>query len=144
MRWFPPLPRFEPEQFATARPIDVSKAKQFKTGVDQLDAEGVIQALIEDGNTSRPIVATVGLLQMDVFKHRMRAEYNVEVELMGNGIEIARRTDDATAPELRAMGGIRIVTRADGVLLALFENKYRLERLLRDKPDLTLAPIVQA
>ena len=141
---FPPLPRFEPEQFATARPIDVSKAKQFKTGVDQLDAEGVIQALIEDGNTSRPIVATVGLLQMDVFKHRMRAEYNVEVELMGNGIEIARRTDDATAPELRAMGGIRIVTRADGVLLALFENKYRLERLLRDKPDLTLAPIVQA
>ena len=139
---FPPLPRFEPENFASARPLDVSKSKQFQTGVNQLDAEGVIQALIEDGNSSRPIIATVGVLQMDVFKHRMRAEYNVEIELLGNGIEVARRTDLATAPELRAMGGIRIAERADGVLLALFENKYRLERLLRDKPELTLAPIV--
>ena len=140
---FPPLPRFEPEVFATARPLDVSKAKQFKTGVDQLDAEGVIQALIEDGNSSRPIVATVGQLQMEVFQHRMRAEYNVPVELMSNGIQVARRTDAASAGKLREIGGIRIVERADGAMLALFENRYRLERLQRDEPDLTLAPIVQ-
>jgi peptide chain release factor 3 len=140
---FPRLPRFEPEVFATARPLDVSKAKQFKTGVEQLDAEGVIQALIEDGNSSRPIVATVGQLQMDVFKHRMRAEYNVEVELAGNGIQVARRTDPDTAQALREIGGIRIVERADGVLLALFENRFRLERLERDKPELTLKPIVE-
>ena len=139
---FPPLPRFEPEVFATARPLDVSKAKQFKSGVEQLDAEGVIQALIEDGNSSRPIVATVGQLQMDVFKHRMRAEYHVEVELASNGIQVARRTDAATAPKLREIGGIRLVDRSDGALLALFENKYRLERLQRDEPELTLKPIV--
>lgn len=140
---FPPLPRFEPEIFATARPLDVSKAKQFKTGVDQLDAEGVIQALIEDGNSSRPIVATVGQLQMDVFKHRMRAEYHVEVELAGNGIQVARRTDQASAPKLREIGGIRLAQRSDGALLALFENRYRLERLERDEPALTLRPVVE-
>jgi peptide chain release factor 3 len=139
---FPPLPRFEPEVFATARPLDVSKAKQFRTGVEQLDAEGVIQALIEDGNHSRPIVATVGALQMDVFKHRMRAEYKVEVELGGNAIQVARRTDAASAQKLREIGGIRIVDRSDGALLALFENKYRLERLQRDHPALTLKPMV--
>jgi len=139
---FPRLPRFEPEVFASARPLDVSKAKQFRTGVEQLDAEGVIQALIEDGNHSRPIIATVGALQMDVFKHRMRAEYNVEVELGGNSIQVVRRTDAATAQKLREIGGIRIADRSDGALLALFENKYRLERLQRDEPSLTLKPMV--
>lgn len=139
---FPPLPRFEPEVFASARPLDVSKAKQFRTGVEQLDAEGVIQALIEDGNHSRPIIATVGALQMDVFKHRMRAEYNVEVELGGNSIQVVRRTDAATAQKLREIGGIRIADRSDGALLALFENRYRLERLQRDEPTLTLKPMV--
>jgi len=139
---FPPLPRFEPEIFATARPLDVSKSKQFRTGVEQLDAEGVIQALIEDGNSSRPIIATVGQLQMDVFKHRMRAEYNVEVELASNGIQVARRTDQASTQKLREIGGIRLADRTDGALLALFENRYRLERLQRDHPELTLRPIV--
>jgi peptide chain release factor 3 len=140
---FPPLPRFEPEVFASARPLDVSKAKQFRTGVEQLDAEGVIQALIEDGNSSRPIVATVGQLQMEVFQHRMRAEYNVEVELMGNSIQVARRTDPASAQKLREIGGIRIAERGDGALLALFDNKYRLERLQRDEPELTLKNIIE-
>ncbi len=140
---FPPLPRFEPEVFATARPLDVSKSKQFRTGVEQLDAEGVIQALLEDQNSSRPIVATVGQLQMDVFTHRMRAEYGVDVELTTNGIQVARRTDQASLQKLREIGGIRLVERADGTLLALFENRYRLERLQRDHPQLTLRPIVE-
>jgi peptide chain release factor 3 len=139
---FPPLPRFEPEVFASARPLDVSKAKQFKTGVEQLDAEGVIQALIEDGNSSRPIIATVGQLQMEVFQHRMKAEYNVPIELLGNSIQAARRTDQASAQKLREIGGIRIAERGDGALLALFENKYRLERLQRDEPELTLQSLV--
>ena len=141
---FPPLPRFEPEIFATARPLDVSKSKQFRTGTEQLDAEGVIQSLIEDGNTSRPIIATVGQLQMDVFTHRMRAEYHVEVELASNGIQVARRTDQASAQRLREIGGIRLAERSDGALLALFENRYRLERLHRDEPELTLKPVVDA
>jgi hypothetical protein len=29
-------------------------------------------------------------------------------------------------------------------MLALFENPYRLERLARDHPELTLAPVVDA
>jgi peptide chain release factor 3 len=139
---YPAMPRFEPEEFATARPLDVSKTKAFVTGTQQLDAEGVIQMLVEDGNTSRPIVATVGALQMDVYRHRMRGEYHVEVELMGNGIQVARRTDEDSARALREVGGIRIVERTDGAMLALFENRYRLERLQRDKPELTLAAVV--
>ncbi len=139
---YPPLPRFSPEEFATARPLDVSKSKQFKLGVEQLDAEGVIQALADDVGGPHPIIAVVGALQLDVFRHRMRSEYGVEVELLPSGIRAARRTDAASAPALVAEGGIRVATRRDGTLLALFENPYRLERLLRDKPELTLLPVV--
>ena len=42
---FPPIPRFSPEVFATARPLDTGRAKQFRRGLEQLDEEGVVQVL---------------------------------------------------------------------------------------------------
>jgi peptide chain release factor 3 len=32
--------------------------------------------------------------------------------------------------------------RGDGALVALFENRYRLQRLMSDEPELTLKPIL--
>ncbi|MCB0982627.1 MAG: peptide chain release factor 3, partial [Ilumatobacter sp.] len=40
---YPPLPRFAPEVFARARPLDNAKFKQFRKGLEQLDEEGVVQ-----------------------------------------------------------------------------------------------------
>ena len=51
---------------------------------------------------------------------------------------------DGLAPgvyRLRAIGGIRILRRGDGATVALFENRYRLQRLLADEPELTLKPL---
>ncbi len=42
---FPAIPRFAPEVFASARPLDTGKFKQFRRGLDQLDSEGVVQVL---------------------------------------------------------------------------------------------------
>jgi peptide chain release factor 3 len=42
---FPGVPRFAPEVFASARPLDRSKIKQFRKGIEQLDQEGVVQVL---------------------------------------------------------------------------------------------------
>ena len=53
-----------------------------------------------------------------------------------------RLTDKASADRLRQIGGIRILTRGDGALVALFENRYRLQRLMSDEPELTLEPII--
>lgn len=140
---FPRLPRFAPETFAVARPKDISKSKQFKTGIEQLDAEGVVQTLRDDRAGLYPMVAVVGQLQLDVFAYRMANEYNAEVILEITAHSVARRTDLASAEVLSGLGGIRIVTRSDGALLALFENPYRLERLLRDSPELVLDPVVE-
>ena len=43
---------------------------------------------------------------------------------------------------LREIGGIRILNRSDGALVALFENRYRLARLEADEPELLLEPLV--
>jgi hypothetical protein len=37
---------------------------------------------------------------------------------------------------------VKVLVRADGTLLTLFESPYNLIRLERDKPDLTLEAII--
>jgi len=139
---FAGMPRFAPEVFATARPLDLSRAKQFRAGLTQLDAEGVVQVLERlDGASPMPLVAAVGRLQLDVLAHRLGGEFGAEVELGGTPYVAARETDAASAERLAGFGGIEIARRSDGALLALFESEYRLQRLERDHPELTLTRI---
>ena len=58
---FPPIPRFSPEVFATARPLDTGRAKQFRRGLEQLDEEGVVQVLRDpDLGDAEHVLAAVG------------------------------------------------------------------------------------
>jgi peptide chain release factor 3 len=140
---FPPIPRFSPEVFASARPIDTGKAKQFRKGLAQLDEEGVVQVLRDpDMGDSAPILAAVGQLQFDVFADRLDAEFNAPIEVLSAPYESIRLTDDASARRLREIGGIRVMERGDGRLVALFESRYRLQRIENDEPDLVLDHII--
>ena len=140
---FPPIPRFSPEVFATARPLDTGRAKQFRKGLEQLDEEGVVQVLRDpDHADTSPILAAVGALQFDVFGHRLAGEFNAPAEILPAPYQAIRRTDKGSIPRLREIGGIRIMRRSDGELVALFENRYRLARLENDEPELTLEPLV--
>jgi peptide chain release factor 3 len=40
------------------------------------------------------------------------------------------------------MQGVDVLTRSDGVLLALFESAYWLERLEQEQPELTLERLI--
>jgi peptide chain release factor 3 len=140
---FPPIPRFSPEVFASARPLDTGRSKQFRKGLEQLDEEGVVQVLRDpDHAESQPILAAVGALQFEVFGHRLASEFNAPAEILVSSYQAIRRTDKESAPRLREIGGIRIMRRGDGELVALFENRYRLARLESDEPELTLEPLV--
>jgi peptide chain release factor 3 len=140
---FPPIPRFSPEVFATARPLDTGRAKQFRRGLEQLDEEGVVQVLRDpDLGDAYPVLAAVGALQFEVFGHRLASEFNAPAEILNAGYQAIRRTDPGSAARLREIGGIRILNRSDGALVALFENRYRLARLEADEPDLLLEPLV--
>jgi len=140
---FPGVPRFEPEVFATARPIDTGKYKQFRKGLAQLDEEGVVQVLRDpDMGDADPVLAAVGQLQFEVFAHRLENEFNAPSRIEPAGYQAIRITDEGSVERLRRIGGIRILRRGDGSLVALFENRYRLQRLMSDEPELTLKPIL--
>ena len=143
VRW-PAVPSFAPSSFRVARCTDTSKVKQFRSGVRQLDSEGVVQVLRRpEGGESAPILAAVGPLQFDVAEHRLRHEFGAPVELAPAPWTTARLTDRDSALTLGTMSGVAIVERAEGSeLLALFESPYWLARLQSDHPELTLQRLI--
>jgi peptide chain release factor 3 len=88
------------------------------------------------------VLAAVGQMQFEVFAHRMEHELGAPVDLGVAQERTVRRTDAGTAPELAAAGGIEVLERRDGTLLAVFASRYWLARLEADHPDWTLEPIV--
>jgi peptide chain release factor 3 len=103
----------------------------------------VVQVLRDpDMGDTAPVLAAVGQLQFEVFANRLDVEFNAPIEVLSAPYESIRLTDSGSADRLRRIGGIRVLRRGDGQLVALFESRYRLQRLLADEPELTLDPIV--
>ena len=141
---FPPIPRFEPELFWNARPIDISKTKQFRKGLSQLDEEGVVQVLRDpDTPTASPVLGAVGQMQFEVFSHRLEHEFGAAVEMTPTAWVVARRTDLETAPKLLGLRGTRVLGSLDGTLFVLFDSTGRLARTIDDNPGWTLERVVE-
>ncbi|RSN71809.1 MULTISPECIES: peptide chain release factor 3 [Actinomadura] len=143
---FPPIPAFAPEHFMVARVDDNGRAKQFRRGIDQLDNEGVVQVLRSDlRGDGAPVLAAVGPLQFEVVTARMADEFGAPVNLTRLDYTTARLTDKESAPALAAQRGVEVFTRdLDGALVAVFPDKWRIRAIERDKPDLTLIPMLAA
>jgi peptide chain release factor 3 len=141
---FPPIPSFAPELVASVNPRDVSRFKQFRKGLRQLAQEGVVQVLHRPGDDPNPVLAAVGQMQFEVFAYRMEHELGAAVDLGVVQARTVRRTDAGTAVYLREVGGVDILERDDGVLLAAFASPYWLARLEADHPEWTLASVVAA
>ena len=140
---FPAIPSFAPELFAVARVKDTSKYKQFRKGIAQLDEEGVVQVLRDDdAGDQAPYFAAVGQMQFDVALWRLESEFGAPTELSPTRYTLARRTDAASAQVLKGMRGVRVLSRADRDLLALFESQYWVERLEAEHPELVLDKLV--
>jgi peptide chain release factor 3 len=140
---FPSIPSFAPEHFTVARVRDTGRFKQFRRGIAQLDEEGVVQVFRDaEMGDQAPVLAAVGPMQFDVAVYRLENEFGAPVELSPTNYRIARRTDEESASSLRGMRGVRVLGRADGTLMALFESQYWLERLEQDHPELVLERLV--
>jgi peptide chain release factor 3 len=139
---YPAIPAFPPELIATAHPVDLSRSKQFKRGLAQMEHEGVVQILHRLGNDPTPILAAVGAMQFDVLSHRMAGEFGAAISVDGPHARTVRRTDEATAAELAALNGVEVLSRGDGALLAVFQSPYWLARVAADHPEWTLDQIV--
>ena len=140
---FPRIPSFAPEHFSVARVRDTGRFKQFRGGIAQLDEEGVVQVLRDpEIGDQAPVLAAVGPMQFDVAVHRLENEFGAPVELSPTSYSVARRTDLDSADALRAMRGVDVLGRSDGTLIALFESRFWLDRLVAEQPELVLEPLM--
>ncbi len=136
---YPPIATFAPEHFVTCTAADISKDKQFRKGVEQLDQEGVVQVLRSDLRGDRsPVLAAVGPMQFEVVQARMEAEFNCPVRLSPLPFQLARRTDKDALDVLATIRGVEVLERRDGSLLALFLDQWRATKTERDHPEITL------
>ncbi|MGH9089165.1 MAG: peptide chain release factor 3, partial [Acidimicrobiales bacterium] len=140
---YPGLPAFPPELFAPVRATDSGRYKQFHRGLGQLEREGVVQVLRDPAGQGPPLLGAVGPMQFEVFAHRMANEFGAAVTLSATRSLVARRTDEPTADNLRrGVGGVQVMARRDGSLLALFDSTYWLGRAEADHPEWCLeAPV---
>jgi peptide chain release factor 3 len=136
---YPPIASFAPEHFATVRAVDSGRYKQFRSGIEQLDQEGVVQVLRSDlRGAQSPVLAAVGPMQFEVVLARMESEFKAPVRLERLDYSVARRTDAAGADALRGIRSIEVLAKSDGSHLALFPDQWRAKTVTRDHPDVML------
>jgi peptide chain release factor 3 len=72
----------------------------------------------------------------------MAGEYHSPISLDRLEYTLARRTDEEGRERLRGQRSVEVLTRDDGVLLAVFSDRWRLQSVERELPDILLAPLV--
>jgi len=140
---FDEIPRFPPEVFAYISNPNPSDSKKFRTGLDQLLQEGVVQSFTaRSAPPGSTLLAAVGPLQFEVVQYRLKSEYNAESRLVMTPWTILRWIEPH--PALRNPSGLVV---ASGVSfgsdkldqpIALFPNDWTLRYFVEKNPDLKL------
>ncbi|RLQ97126.1 peptide chain release factor 3 [Falsibacillus albus] len=128
---FEKLPQFTPELFVKVTAKNVMKQKQFHKGIHQLVQEGAIQ-LYKTLHTEDYILGAVGQLQFEVFEHRLKNEYNSEVNMESLGSKVARWLEDEKIDDTLSNSRSLLVKDRFDKKLFLFENDFAL-RWFQDK-----------
>ncbi|PIC64364.1 peptide chain release factor 3 [Sporosarcina sp. P13] len=135
---FDALPQFTPELFVRVAAKNVMKSKQFHKGILQLVQEGAIQ-YYKTLHTEEVILGAVGQLQFEVFEHRMKAEYHVDVQMEIMGSKVARwiENEEDVKESMAGQRALLVKDRHDRKVF-LFENEFAM-RWFHDKfPDIRL------
>ena len=143
---FPPIPTLTPESFVTVSNRDVNRHKQFRRGLEQLDQEGVVHVLRrEHSQDPVPVLAGVGPMQFEVAVERLKTEFGADVRTEMLPWQAARRTDaEGAAKVLADPGHTDVFVRADGTQLAVFQNRFILNRFAERNPTVRLERLIGA
>ncbi len=132
------LPQFTPELFVRVTAKNVMKQKHFQKGILQLVQEGAIQ-YYKTLRTEDIILGAVGQLQFEVFEHRMKNEYNVDVKMEPIGSKIARwiENEEDVKDSMSSSRSMLVKDRHDN-LVFLFENDFAMRWFNDKNPDIRL------
>lgn len=142
---FEEIPNFAPEFFARVAMLDPMRRKQLKKGLEQLAQEGTIQLYRPpEGREGDTILGAVGRLQLEVVKHRLKSEYDVDARLEPLSCAFARwvSRQDESAIDLTALDRARIGIVALDIRnrpVVLFAGEWQLNSAKREFKDLVFA-----
>ncbi|PLT28989.1 peptide chain release factor 3 [Peribacillus deserti] len=134
---FERLPQFTPEMFVRVTAKNVMKQKHFHKGIQQLVQEGAIQ-LFKTVRMEEYLLGAVGQLQFEVFEHRMKNEYNVDVLMERVGTKVVRWVEDDKVDENLSNSRSLLVKDRFDKYVFLFENEFALRWFTDKNPDIIL------
>ncbi len=136
--FFEPLPTFPPELFKRVYPVNSLKGKNFQKGVEQLAQEGTIQ--IYRNNFNDVILGAVGVLQFEVFEHRLTNEYNTEIRMDHLDFTVARWIKADPSIDLKKYENSRTMLVYDRFKrpVYIFSNQYAVNAFLDRVKDIEL------
>ncbi|TCZ75897.1 peptide chain release factor 3 [Paenibacillus albiflavus] len=130
------LPTFSPELFCKVTVKNALKHKQYQKGIDQLTEEGTIQVFHSASVFEETILGVVGQLQFEVFEHRMKGEYGVDIMLQRLNYQFARWVVGKNIDPGKFRINSQLVKDKKGNYVALFESEYALRSALERNSDL--------
>ena len=135
------MPRFAPEHFAFPLCADTAHFKRFRTGLEHLLQEGVVQTFALPGAPSgAPLLGAVGPLQFEVLKHRLEAEYGASARLEAASWKLVRWIGKDCAPiETDSLpSGARLAHDSAGAPVIFFAQEWDCKYFLDRNPKAVL------
>jgi peptide chain release factor 3 len=134
------IPDFAPEHFAKVYLEDPLRSKQLAQGLRQLSEEGATQ-LFYPLSGPIPVLGVVGVLQFDVIKFRLEAEYNARCRLEPTGIYSARwiSGDPEQIQEFKSQNAHDMANDKRGNLVYLCPNEYRMGLMEKNFPKIVFS-----
>ncbi len=122
------VPSFAPEIVRRVRLTDAMKAKKLKEALQQMSEEGVVQ-VFRPRDGAPALVGVVGMLQLDVLKARLDAEYSLPVDFEISEFQLARwiSSDDRKKLDaFMAANNSGVADDVDGDPVFLAKNEFYL------------------
>jgi peptide chain release factor 3 len=140
------IPRFAPECFGFLHPESSAQFKRFRSGMDQLLQEGVVQLLsLDESSRNVMLLAAVGPLQFDVVRYRLESEYGAGSRLEPAPWEVMRWVDlDFAADDWKALlmpPGAAKATDSTGLRVILFASAWQVQYFSSRHPGIALSDI---
>ncbi len=142
---FKGVPRFPPEHFAYLRCANAIHYKRFRTGLEHLLQEGVVQSFTPRGAAGgASLLGAVGPLQFEVLKHRIEAEYGAQTLFEPSPWALVRWIGEASLGEVTEEAlptGSRLGEDADGRPVVFFVKEWDCKYFLERHPRAALSKL---
>jgi peptide chain release factor 3 len=137
------VPSFAPEIIRRVRLTDAMKAKKLKQALQEMAEEGVVQ-VFRPVDGSPALIGVVGMLQLDVLRDRLAAEYGLPVEFDQSEFALARWISAAerkTLDEFAEASRSGIAEDLDGDPVYLARSQFYLDYTRERAPGIVFTDV---